>query len=116
MILAYPSPWPTTSAAPHYLVSGDKAVYILDRQTSANMQKVGVPLIPFAPVSMNWIIAKLDPEVEHPLAAYEPDPLPQPVYDGGFPNTPYFTTVTDGDDPDDDDGFTGQVDGGGVSG
>lgn len=112
MILVYPTPWSVNNEPPHYLVTGDKAFFIQDTQTSWNLQRIGVPLVPFTAQSLNWLKVKLDPSVEHPLKAYEDDPVPTPMYDGGFPNTPYFLRVVDGDDVSDEDGFTRSVDGG----
>lgn len=112
MILAFPQPWTLNPYPPKYLVAGDKVFYIFDQQSAANLQRVGIPLVPFRTESMDWILARLDPSVEHPLGTYDPDPPPQPIWDGGGPNTPYFLRVIDGDDPDDDDGFIGEEDGG----
>jgi hypothetical protein len=111
MILAYPSPWNGT--APHYLVTGDKAFYIQDAQTSHNMQKVGVPLVPFTSINMKWILEKLDPQLEHPLTAFDPDPILDPdVIDGGNSSTVTFLNEYSGGAVDGTDITDDPIDGG----
>lgn len=67
MILVYPTGW-ATNDPPFYLVTGDRAFFIEDGMTGHNLQRVGVPLVPWPIADIDFILEKLAPGVEHPLA------------------------------------------------
>jgi hypothetical protein len=95
MIMAYPKPW--TGTPPKYLVTGDKAFFLQDAVTAQNFGKVGVPLVPFSPDNMIWVLEKLDPQIEHPLTAFDPDPILDPeIVTGGNASTTSFLNTYDG--------------------
>jgi hypothetical protein len=66
MILAYPTPW-NSSSPPVYLVCDDVAFYLMDAVTAHNFQRTGIPMVGMTVQDMSWIVDKLDPNVEHPL-------------------------------------------------
>lgn len=66
MILVYPAAYDGTP--PKYLVTGDKAFYLSSEMSAHNFARVGIPLVPVPQSSIDWVLDKLDPGVEHPLA------------------------------------------------
>lgn len=101
MFLAKPSNW--NGDPPVYLVAGDRAIWLQDKQSQTAFTRIGVPIVTFTKTMFTSLTTIFDPYVDYPVARRPLDemrpqfvPAADPLIDGGDASTVYADYTYDG--------------------